>query len=59
MKELVKIHISNNGKQCVNGRELYARLDIRTRYNDWMKRMIEYGFEAGRDFALVTQKSNQ
>lgn len=56
MKELVKIHISNNGKQCVNGRELYARLDIRTRYNDWMKRMIEYGFEAGRDFALVTQK---
>ena len=28
-------------------------MGIETRYNDWFKRMCEYGFEAGKDFETV------
>ena len=43
----------NNEKPMVSGRELHAALMIDTRYNDWFKRMCEYGFIEGRDFNLL------
>ena len=42
----------DNEKPMVSGRELHAALMIDTRYNDWFKRMCEYGFIEGRDFNL-------
>ena len=53
--ELIKI-IEREGRQLVSGRELHEFLEIKTRYNDWFKRMVEYGFDEGSDFLLVTQK---
>lgn len=34
----------------IDGRELHAKLGIESRYNDWFKRMCEYGFTEGVDF---------
>lgn len=59
----------NNGKnlipltthddaQAVMGRDLHAFLEVTTRYNDWINRLIEkYGFVAGQDFYSKMSKS--
>lgn len=54
MNELITIHEERNFP--VDGRELHESLKVETRYNDWFKRMCEFGFEEGRDFEAITQK---
>ena len=53
--ELIKI-IERDGRQLVIGRELHEFLEIRTKYKDWFRRMVEYGFEEEIDFIRVAQK---
>ena len=53
--ELIKI-IEREGRQLVSGRELHEFLEIRTKYKDWFRRMVEYGFEEEIDFMKVAQK---
>ena len=53
--ELIKI-IEREGRQLVSGRELHDFLEIRTKYKDWFRRMVEYGFEEEIDFIRVAQK---
>ena len=53
--ELIKI-IERDGRQLVSGRELHGFLEIRTKYKDWFRRMVEYGFEEEIDFIRVAQK---
>ena len=53
--ELIKI-IEREGRQLVSGRELHEFLQIRTKYKDWFRRMVEYGFEEAIDFIRVAQK---
>ena len=53
--ELIKI-IEREGRQLVSGRELHEFLEIRTKYEDWFRRMVEYGFEEAIDFIRVAQK---
>ena len=53
--ELIKI-IERDGRQLVSGRELHEFLEIRTKYKDWFRRMVEYGFEEAIDFIRVAQK---
>ena len=59
MNDLIKIQPQNIGGQTietVNARELHAFLDVRTRYNDWIKNRIEqYGFCDGTDFLTLTE----
>jgi anti-repressor protein len=50
------ISIENASEFPIRGRELHEQLGIETRYNDWFKRMCEYGFEAGKDFETVLKK---
>lgn len=52
---LIKI-IEREGRQLVSGRELHEFLEIRTKYKDWFRRMVEYGFEEEIDFIRVAQK---
>lgn len=40
----------------VSARDIHCGLELSTRFNDWMKRMIKYGFEENIDYILVTQK---
>lgn len=53
--ELIKI-IEREDRQLVSGRELHEFLEIRTKYKDWFRRMVEYGFEEESDFIRVAQK---
>lgn len=53
--ELIKI-IERDGRQLVSGRELHEFLEIRTKYKDWFRRMVEYGVEEEIDFIRVAQK---
>ena len=38
------------GDPTVLGRDLHKALEVGSRYNDWFKRMCEYGFERGVDY---------
>ena len=45
-----------NNDILVSGRDLHEFLVINTRYIDWFKRMLDYGFVEGVDYVTVTQK---
>lgn len=53
---LIPININQNDEQYVSGRDLHMFLEISTRYNDWFKRMCEYGFVESVDYIPITQK---
>lgn len=56
MNELIKIEVKD-GQQLVSGRELHKFLDIGTRYDTWINRIIEkYNFIENKDFIVVAQK---
>lgn len=49
MNELLNINYDSE-RPTVLGRDLHNSLGIITRYNDWFKRMCEYGFSEGKDY---------
>ncbi len=55
MEEIIKITYSDD-RITVSARELHFFLEISTRYNDWFKRMCEYGFDENIDYQAITQK---
>ncbi|WP_408930800.1 antA/AntB antirepressor family protein [Corynebacterium axilliensis] len=55
MSELIPIH-SNDGAQAVMGRDLYDFLGVETEYRHWFPRMVEYGFEEGKDYAVKNDR---
>ena len=51
------INITNqNGELLVSARELHEALEIKTKFNDWFNRMIQYGFDENIDYIAITQK---
>lgn len=56
MSELIPIHEQNGGRQAVMGRDLHQFLEVTTRYNDWIARLIErYQFEESIDYVLKSE----
>lgn len=51
MNELLTIR--DDSRFPIDGRELHAKLGIESRYNDWFKRMCEYGFVENTDYETV------
>lgn len=49
MNELLKVNYDSE-QPTVSGRELHEFLEIKTAYKDWFPRMVEYGFEEGKDY---------
>lgn len=49
MKSILKINVINQ-EQTVSGRELHMFLGIETPYTKWFERMLQYGFEEGKDY---------
>lgn len=45
----------NDGVSAVMGRDLHKFLEVNVRYNDWLPRMVEYGFEEGKDYVLKNE----
>ena len=54
MSNLIKI---NGDEQTVSARDLHEVLNIATEFRIWMPRMIEYGFEEGKDFRTFLNES--
>lgn len=55
MKNLILV-TEQNDEQVVSGRALHQFLEVETRYNDWFKRMLQYGFEEGKDYVLKNEQ---
>lgn len=54
--EMFNIQEKENGEIAISGRELHQALEVKTRYNDWFERMINYGFEENIDYTALAQK---
>ena len=46
-----------NGKQTVSARELHEKLEVKTDFNNWLKRMLDFGFVEGEDFLSILTES--
>lgn len=58
MNELIKINYDSD-RPTVLGRDLHEALESDTRYNDWFKRMAEYGFTEGTDYySILSNRSD-
>lgn len=57
MSELIKINYETE-LPTVSARDLHEGLEIRTRFNDWFPRMVEYGFLEGKDFHSKMSKTS-
>lgn len=57
MNELIEVSYSEDEQPTVSGRDLHAALGVETRYNDWFKRMSEYGFTENIDFYSILSKT--
>lgn len=59
MNNLIEIQVNENQEQTISGRELHMFLGVDTKYNDWIQRMLQYGFEDGQDFNLLKKEQVQ
>lgn len=57
MNEIIKINQNEQGEARVNARDLHDALNVKARFNDWITRMIEYGFTEGVDFYSFLSKT--
>ena len=57
MEALIKVIINEQEQHIVSGRELHQFLEVKERYTQWYKRMIEYGFTENVDFTTVSEKT--
>lgn len=58
MNDLIKVNYDGE-RPTVLGRDLHEFLEVETRFNDWIKRMIEYGFTEGIDFYSILSKTSE
>ena len=59
MKQLIKITANEQGSQVVSAKELHAYVQVPTKFADWIKRMLEYGFIEGEDYQIVFLKNEK
>lgn len=52
MKELIPI-TQQDGKRAVSARQLHAFVEMDTRFDIWIKRMLEYGFSENADYQCL------
>lgn len=52
MNDLIEVNYDKE-RPTILGRDLHVALKISTRYNDWIQRMVEYGFVEGLDYYSI------
>jgi len=57
--ELIPIKTNEKQEPIVSGRDLHCFLEVETKYQDWIKRQLDYGFEENADYALISQLSQK
>jgi phage anti-repressor protein len=56
MTELINISTNAQGASVISARELYAFLEVKSRFNDWIKNRIDqYGFVVDQDYTSLTK----
>lgn len=56
MQELIQITTGGQGSPVVSARELHEFLEVKSRFNDWIKNRInKYRFNEGADFITLTK----
>ncbi|EJG5859939.1 antA/AntB antirepressor family protein [Staphylococcus pseudintermedius] len=55
IQQLFNFKRNEDGTVAVSGRELHKGLEIGTRYDKWIERMIEYGFEENIDYIIQSE----
>ena len=58
MNQLIKVNYTTD-RPTVSARDLHEFLGIETRYNDWFRRMCEYGFSENTDFYSFLSKTSE
>ncbi|MGL5961634.1 MAG: antA/AntB antirepressor family protein, partial [Cetobacterium sp.] len=54
--ELIKINKNEKGEQIVSARDLHEFLEVKSRFNDWIKNRVEkYDFIENVDFVAITK----
>lgn len=56
MYEIIKVNYETE-QPTISARDLRDGLEIKTAFKDWFPRMVEYGFEAGKDFCSKMSES--
>lgn len=56
LQTLFNFKRNDDGTVAVSGRELHKGLKIGTKYNDWIERMLKYGFEENIDYIIQSEK---
>lgn len=56
MQEIINITLNEDHEPVVSARDLHKGLEVKSKYNDWLKRMLDYGFSEGTDFVAIAQK---
>lgn len=54
--KMIAIQVNEQGEQLVSARELHEFLEVVSKFNDWFKRMCDYGFIENKDYIMVTRK---
>jgi len=49
-EQLIPVNVDSPDRITVSARDLHTALEVKTLFKDWFPRMLEYGFENGRDF---------
>ncbi|RXM79612.1 phage antirepressor Ant [Clostridium tetani] len=58
-QQLITLKENDNGEILINGRELHQFLDVESKYQDWIKRMIEYGFTENIDYTSIVEPTQK
>ena len=57
MNQLIPVQTNEHFEPIISGRDLHEFLEVNTKYPDWIKRMMEYGFTEGNDFISILGES--
>ena len=55
MNELIRITPRQDGSKAVSARDLHEFVDMATRFDIWIKRMLEYGFTENVDYQCLNK----
>jgi anti-repressor protein len=53
MNSLIIITTNEKGSQVVSARELHEFLEVNAKFADWIKRMLDYGFNENEDYSII------
>lgn len=59
MNDLIRVEVNENNEPVISGRELHDFLGVESKYQDWVKRMIDYGFTENIDYVLINEPTQK